>query len=169
MKSKIIFLLITISTILIYTSCNKKNEQVVQDILNGDWSIDSLTYKNWELRACVPLNIIHFYNDSISNLPTTTFCDSIEFKDLNFKAIHRIVLKNKSDISLIFQTKNKFFQDTFQLHFIDDINNKLMKMELKSKETYLVCTKGSLESYSQLKKEIQKVAEIKEISISYNR
>lgn len=168
MKTKSFFQFI-ISTVLIFAGCRNGNEEIVRDVLNGDWSIDSLTYKNWELRACLPLNIIHFYDDSISSLPTTTFCDSTEFKDFNFKSIHRIIYKNKSDISLIFETKNKFFQDTFKVQFIDDINNKLMKMELKSNETYVVCTKGSLEGYSKLKREINKVGDIEEINVHYNR
>ncbi|MES2138816.1 MAG: hypothetical protein V4511_03860 [Bacteroidota bacterium] len=154
--------------VLIITGCDNSDRKKVLTILDGDWSIDSLIYRNHDIRGCLELNLLQFYGDSVSGLPrTTNFCDSV--REWEFKAIHKVYCKDKKDIKLFFKTKSRFFQDTFKVQFLDDINNKLMKMEIQSKETYILCTKGSLESYSKLKNDIKKIAEIKEIHIPYNR
>lgn len=160
-RSKIKCILFTISMMLFFTKCKNEEKQVVE-ILNGEWSIDTMIYKEWDVRPCLPINVIQFYNDSVSVLPTTTFCDSADMRDLNSKGIHRIVYNDKAKILLVYNTQNRIFKDTFDIQFIDDVNNKLMKMELQSANAYIVCTKGSFQTYSQLKKDIGKVANIKE-------
>ena len=138
--------------VLIFCSCKNSTEKM-NSILNGTWSIDSLIYKNFEIRGCLMLNVISFNNDSISSLPTTcNNCDSIE--EWDSKAIYKLIYKNKNEMNLLFKTDNRFFLDTFKLIFFEDDKNKVLKILMKSRNGMILCTKGlyNYENIDALKK-----------------
>jgi hypothetical protein len=145
--------------------CAKSNDKKVLEILEGQWHIDSFTYLNrYDLIGCSPGSSLYFYKDSIL-LPTTQYCDSIFLRDSNRDGIGKILYKNKDDIRLYVNTENKMFNDTLNIKFIDDRNNKLVRLEIFSKDTYVLCTKDGFHSYDDLRKEVIGVATVSEAPV----
>lgn len=161
------FFLLFIVLLFLFNGC-KSDEQKVSSILAGCWYIDSWVYKDIDLRGCMAMNNILFYDDSIVAIPTTILCDSSEYKDINWKGVYKVFYKDKNTISLVVATENKFLKDTIEINFIDDTEDKLMRMKLRSKNTYVLCTKGILIDYLQFKGEINEIANVKHEHLNRN-
>ncbi len=137
---KIYLLRVSTSLLLLasFFSCRSK----VEEALNGQWSIDTIIYRQYEIRNCLSVNIISFNRD-ICDLPITrNRCEGLnEFVrkgmaevDYNGDSTTPLVLKIFSD--------NEMFGGTHRMIFRKDDENRLLKMELISDSLYLVCRKG---------------------------
>ena len=149
-----------ILSILLFDSCTLEPKATINEIVEGDWTIDEMHYKNWEIKGCLETNFLSFYGKSLGGVPRTCDrCDSIE--EWEFKTKYNFIYRNRDDIRVVFETKNKFFSDTFYVSFLDDVTNKSLRMSLESKTTSVLCVKA-LFPYTKLR-ELEKVADIEKV------
>ncbi len=121
-----------------FLSCKNK----VEETLVGLWSIDTIVYKEYEIRNCLSNNIISFNND-LCDLPISrNRCEGLnEFVRKGHVDI--IFSENsKQPLMLKISSSNEIFGGSHRMIFKKDDLNKLLKMELISDSLYLICRKG---------------------------
>jgi hypothetical protein len=119
-----------------FISCKGKVERTIE----GLWSIDTIVYKQYEIRNCILSNVINF-NEDFCELPITeNFCEGLveysEDGEWKFYKTDSIPLR------LRINTDNAIFSGTHRMIFKKDDKNKLLKMVLYSDSLYVVCRKG---------------------------
>ncbi len=145
---------------LFCSSCTKEPNETIDAIVEGTWTIDEMSYKNWEIKGCLETNFLSFYGKTLGGVPRTCDrCDSIV--EWEFKTKYNLIYINRNDIRVVFETKNKFFKDTFNVSFLDDVINKSLRMSLDSKTASVLCVKA-LFPYTKLR-ELEKVADIEKV------
>lgn len=121
-------------------SCTDK-EKIAVKLLNGAWVIDSIKYNDQDIMNCFTVNGIGFNEDGTCMPPGYfDWCfpplDSVEQLSGTWK-ISNVNKKWNLQIS----TKNKIFNQTYNLNFKVDPNSNILKMYLKSPDLYIECSK----------------------------
>lgn len=148
---------------MLITACKESTEKKISIILDGDWSIDSISYEDKNIIGCMLINTMYFYNDSVVKLPTTSLCNDPGLKTIESFGTYKVVYNASEKSYLRVQTKNKLFDDSLEIQFVDDLNNRLIKLELKSEKCYLLITKGGSENYTEFKHKVTSIFKTKEI------
>lgn len=157
---KILSTLFIVCTLLL-SSCGNKIDKTI----NGNWSIDTIYYKNYDVRSCFYSSLIRFEDERIVKLPISeNHCNEVisnsknEFGD--WKIIQSANLKDTLPLQLKIATNNEFFSGIHHIVFYKDELNKLLKMEIWSDSLYIVCRKGlfDFDSNIDLINELEKIS-----------
>ncbi|RYE13303.1 MAG: hypothetical protein EOP34_09085 [Rickettsiales bacterium] len=148
---------------IILPSCSKSRK--VEKAIEGWWSIDTIYYKNRNIRICLGNNVLQFRKGDNSELPAAkNNCGSF-IKDSYSTTAHIEVLESELandtiPLRLKIVTKNEIFAGTHKIVFYKDELNQLLKMEVYSDSLYIVCRKGlfNLSSNLALVNELEKIS-----------
>ena len=134
MKMKLIYLLLSV---IFLSACN---DQKIEDVIIGDWTIDTIYYKNVDIRLCINLNVINFSKEG-GDLPITeNDCGVLPTFDRG--TFWKIIKNKKGEIKINFDTQNEMFNGEHHLTFKKDEVNKLLKMEISSDSLFIICRKA---------------------------
>jgi hypothetical protein len=128
-----------------------------EEALRGPWSIDTLYYRQLDIRNCVLINVINF-NEGDCELPTTeNYCEGlIEYVDNGTWQVYRT---DSIPLVLKFESDNKIFSGMHRIVFKRDSKNRLLKIVVKSDSLYMVCRKG-LFDFDSNRKTIDKLEQM---------
>jgi hypothetical protein len=141
----------SIATLLLFNSCTPLNfgrNYQVTSAIEGWWAIDTIYFKNkYNIRTCLGDNSLFFYFDKKSKFPAAGYnCGDVvtgSFDDSGEITLASSNLKNDTiPFRLIINTKNQLFSGIYKIVFNKDSENHLLKMELKSDNLYIVCSKA---------------------------
>jgi hemin uptake protein HemP len=129
--------------LLLSSSC--RNEVVTT--IEGSWSIDTIYYKNYDVKNCLYVNIIDFKKDGEASFPYSgDRCKEVilisENEFGNWKIINSSNVNDTLPFRIKIVTENQLFTGTHKIVFYKDEPNKLLKMEIWSDSLYIVCRKG---------------------------
>jgi hypothetical protein len=112
----------------------------VDQVLRGTWSIDTIYYKEKDIRNCVLTNVIEF-EETFCELPTTeNYCNGLN--EYVSRGTWGTFQTDSIPLLLTIASDNKVFSGNHRINFKKDEINKLLKMELKSDSLYMICRKG---------------------------
>lgn len=119
----------------------------ISNTLVGSWSIDTLYFRNYDVKDCMYDNIIEFEANSTIDLPFAgNRCPEIlQNTKNNFGEWEVLISKNKVDtfpIRIKIRSNNELFSGVHYLIFHNDPKLKLLKAEIFSENLYLICRKG---------------------------
>ena len=139
---KIIFAIVMM---LMFSACTK--HQKITSAIEGWWTIDTIVYKNYNIRTCLGDNSLFFYFNKKSHFPAAeNKCGSVitsSFDNTGDIALTNSPLENDTiPFRLTINTKNQLFSGVYKISFDKDSENHLLKMELLSDKLYIVCRKG---------------------------
>ncbi len=129
-------------TVIIIICCCTSCKDKARTTIIGLWTIDSIIYKQNEIRTCLSNNLIVFYKNGKVDLPVPEDYCSEMITEYNTNGRWEVKYKQSFPISLNITTKNKIFKGTYHVIFIDDKENNLLKMIIKSDSVYVVCRKA---------------------------
>lgn len=129
--------------LIVFPSCKDK----VEGAISGWWTIDTIYYKEYDIKICLNGNSIKFDFDDQSNFPLSSKYCKIPFlkTDAEWGDIEVINLNNSKDtipLRLKISVNNEIFTGTHKIRFHKDEINKLLKMEIWSDGLYLICRKA---------------------------
>src|ERR1035437_171606 len=135
---KLIYLIFSFITL---SACStQKSEDIIVDTIIGTWSIDTIYYKNVDIRSCINLNVMYFSKEG-GNLPITeNDCGILPTFDRG--TFWQIIKNKKGDMKINFNTQNEMFNGDHHLAFKKDGVNKLLKMEISSDSLLIICRKA---------------------------
>src|SRR5690349_10531453 len=110
---------LSVIVILFFTlsSCQEK----IEEVLEGDWSIDTLYYKGEDITVCMPVNIISFYKERKCDLPSTSNCEGLGWRQ---KSNTWQINNNKGlPIQLLIESGSDVFAGTYRISFKKDEKN----------------------------------------------
>ena len=144
-KAIIVRLCIFCALLCSMNSCNNKVERAIYG-WNGWWTIDTIFYKDYEIRTCLLGNSFFFDKTEVKLPITKDYCSDIvlSYDDRgkwNMLKTDSLVLLMKID------TQNEIFSGTHRVRFRKDEENQLLKMELSSNNLFLICRKGMFDYY----------------------
>ncbi len=147
---KVYFFLLLVCQ-LFFSSCSNEVEKTIQ----GSWSIDTIYYKNYDVRSCMYVNIIDFNKDGGSSLPyTKDRCNEIITKSDDENGYWEIIKsenpKDTIPLRIKITTNNKLFSGIHKIIFHKDQQNELLKMEIWSDSLYIICRKGLYNFHSNI-------------------
>ena len=145
--SKIVLIL---SMFIISFSCSSKANLGVR----GIWSIDTLYYEGHDSRHCLYVNTIYFKKEEVDLPITGNRCDGLSVFEKNGNWL--ITKSDSTEINLKIETQNEIFSGNHKLIFVNDFQNKLLKIEIRSKNLFMVARKG-LFDYDANKSLIEKL------------
>lgn len=151
MKKKLIYLFLSIIAL---SACN---EQKIENVIIGGWTIDTIHYKNIDIRLCLDLNVINFTKDGGALPITENNCAVLPTFDRG--TFWQIIKNKKGGIKINFDTKNEMFNGEHHLVFKKDEVNKLLKMEISSDSLFIICRKA-LFNFDENIKTINNLVEI---------
>lgn len=139
---KKLFLILTVGIFL--TSCR---DTTVKQVVAGVWSIDTIYYKNYNIKHCMLANLIFFKFDKQSSFPyAENYCNPAiknnfdEYGDIEI--LHSENANDTIPFRLKINSKNQIFAGLHKIVFYKDISNKVFKMEIFSDKLYIICRKG---------------------------
>lgn len=130
--------LATITLILFLSfiiSCNSD----VKSGVEGMWSIDTISYKGYDIKLCLTLNVISF--DRRAQLPTTGYRCSELITVFDPFGDWEISNKDNAPLSLRIESKNQLFAGEHQIKFKRNPRNQNLTMEIISPDLYVTCNK----------------------------
>ena len=141
-KNNLSVLLLLLCSIIL--SCS--DERTLEKALKGAWAIDTIYYKNYNVKNCLGINFIDIQSKEDVFLPKgNMFCDSLLASSNSNKAqIYLLKSNNVSDTipyTLKIITENKVFSGSHEMVFYRDKKNYLFKLELYSDSLYVMCHK----------------------------
>lgn len=119
-------------------SCKDK----VKTTVAGWWSIDTLYYRNYEIRTCLLGNWLVFNEDGSMKLPIPESRCSELVTEYNDKGDWEILSQDNQSLFLNIDSKNEMFGGKHQIVFRRDEQNSLLLMEISSDSLYVLCRKG---------------------------
>ena len=138
MKKLVFLILITI----IAVSCNK-GKSSIEKILYGQWSIDTVYYMKANVIYCFNGNIIDFAGKSEEVfIPGVFGCGKYLASKKETASYDISLSKINKNFGINIKSKNIILNGLHKLRFKKDNVNKLLKLELKSDNLFLVCRKG---------------------------
>lgn len=142
-----------LAILFIGLTLNSCKDRKIENAIDGLWSIDTIYFKNYNIRTCLANNVLYFKLGGQSELPIArNYCDSIIKKSFDrFATIELVNSENKSDtipLRLKIISNNEIFAGIQKIIFYKDQPNHLLKMEIFSSKLYIVCRKG-LFNYDQ--------------------
>jgi len=133
---RLIFLII----IFICNSCSKSG--AIKEALVGEYAIEKVYYRNHYLMHNFNLNFIEFYGNGVVKIPSVyKYNDTIE-TDINEAGNWKIEIKKK-DVFLVIDSKNRYFNDTYKIHFEKDETQSIFILYLQSTNIKMKCIKSS--------------------------
>lgn len=136
MTKRIIFIAIIICCVA--ASC----ENSLKSTVVGWWSIDTVYYRNYEIRSCLLVNSVSFNKDGSVSLPIPqNYCSEL-ISEYNDKGNWEILPQDKQSLFLSINSKNVIFRGKHQIVFRRDEENGLLMMEIISDSLYVLCRKG---------------------------
>jgi hypothetical protein len=146
MERKVKFILFSIAGIIaLFSSCSKTRE--IKTTIQGLWTIDTIYYKGVDMQYCLQSDNMFKFDGSGECILPITENNCAGFSTFVKTGNWDIVRTDSIHIILNIQTPNSMFSGKFKIVFKKDDNERLLKMEIKSSNLYLVCRKG-LYSYS---------------------
>lgn len=135
-----------IATLLLFNSCVRKNYRVTSTI-EGWWTMDTIIFKNYNIRNCLGDNSLFFHFDKKSIFPAArNNCGSVitgSYDNTGEITLANSNIKNDTiPFRLIVKTKNQLFSGVYKIAFDKDSKNHLLKMELVSDNLIIICRKG---------------------------
>lgn len=124
-------------------SCSDEN--FLEETLMGAWVIDTIYYKNYNVKNCLDAEFINIESKENVFLPNGNFCDNLTETSTQSKAKFQL-LKSKDHLDTIpysikILTDNKLFSANHEIVFYKDKRNYLFKLELYSDSVYIMCHK----------------------------
>ncbi len=140
---KTLFKLIVILGFITLTSCENKLESVMK----GMWSIDTLYFKNNDVKSCFYSNVINIKDDGEIVLPELgNGCEDVikktNTKFGNWQIIESTVPNDTMPYKIKITSVNEVFNGNHRMIFHRDEVNKLLKLEIWSDSLYIICRKG---------------------------
>lgn len=131
--------------LLMFSSCTK--HQKVASAIEGWWTMDTIIYKNYNIRNCLGDNSLFFHFDKKSQFPVAeNKCGNIITGSFDSSGDIKLTNSNLENDTIPFRltinTKNQLFSGVYKISFDKDSENHLLKMELLSDKLYIVCRKG---------------------------
>lgn len=123
-------------SLCIFQSCT----DIVVNTMEGWWSIDTLYYKEYDSKMCLYSNAITFEKQRIDLPITEDRCEGLSIYDKN--GTWTIQRSDSIPLLLRIETSNDIFAGTHKIVFRKDEQDKLLKVEISSKDLYLVARKG---------------------------
>jgi len=153
--------------IFLLSSCTK---QKVENVVEGWWSIDTIYYKNQNIKTCLGNNALLFKFNDKSELPyAKNNCEPVlignYYPSAEVKIFFSEIKNDTIPLRMNIKTKNKLFSGTHKIVFYKDNSNSLLKMEIFSDSLYIICRKG-LFNYD---KNIKLVDDLEELSWTTRR
>lgn len=141
---KKLFLLFLASGMFI---CSCSNKGKVENVLEGWWTMDTIYYKNYNIRTCLRSNSLEFKFGDNSEFPTAEdrcvpVIKNSYNQDADIEVVYSEVHNDTIPMRLKITTKNEVFAGTYKMVFYKDERNQLLKMEIYSDSLYIVCRKG---------------------------
>jgi hypothetical protein len=127
--------------LLFFQSCQDRVEKVI----TGWWTIDTIYYRNFDIKPCLSLNVITF-GETESVFPySQNSCAEVICNSNIDQGTWNVSKTSQNDtipLRLKIDTKNQIFAGTHKVVFYKDDVNKLLKMEIYSDSLYVICRKG---------------------------
>jgi hypothetical protein len=153
------YLFLPIFFTTMFFSC--QDEKTFNSAINGQWSIDTVYYKDKDIRFCLDLNAINFSGHECAlPIPLRSRCINID-TTTEKRGFWKIEQTDSVPITISFDTENTIFGGSHRLIFKKDSVNKLLKMEIKSKNLTVICRKF-LFSYDENTDLIDKLTRLSE-------
>lgn len=132
--------------LVLVNSCLRKKSDIVRIGLEGMWIVDTIYYKNYNIKACILINSIYLKFDEKSSFPTSENRCSPIIRD-NFNDSADIVLSSSKQSNdnvpyRLLITKNNFFAGSYKIVFYKDPPTRTLVLEIWSKDFYIVCRKS---------------------------
>lgn len=124
------------------SSCGNND---VEKGVEGSWAIDTLIYKNENYNFCMLQNIIAFDKQGLSIPRLMEDCET-GLKIIANARNSFVIMKNRDKLSefpylIEMKTKNLMFNGGHSIVFHNNEVDKLLEMEIFSKDFYLLCKK----------------------------
>ena len=108
--------------------------------MEGPWTVDEFQHEHYNIRDCFYNSHITFEDNSYCNFPKMLRCgDLVEYVKMGTWSI---VKTDSIPVVLSFSTRNRLFNGNHQVIFYGDETNKVLRMELISGHSYILCHKG---------------------------
>jgi hypothetical protein len=121
---------ISLMIFILLISCNPYSK-TIDEKLNGSWAIEEIKYQNINYKDSLIMNTLFFEENNVIKLPETfNFENELTFYELDEK-----------NLMINVSSKNQIFRGKYNLRFIKDSQKKILGIELKSKNTYLIAYK----------------------------
>jgi|SRR6185437_2811627 len=155
-------IILSIVTLALFNSCTKSYK--VSSAIEGWWTIDTIYFKNYNIRTCLGDNSLFFHFNKTSHFPAArNNCGTIitgSFDNTGEITLARSNFKNDTiPFRLTINTKNQLFSGVYKIAFDKDSENHLLKMELMSDKLYIICRKGlfNFDDNMDLVNELEKI------------
>jgi hypothetical protein len=130
----------------IFCSCQNKNNKV-EHAINGWWTMDTIYYKNYNIRNCLGNTSLFFKFRDKSIFPVAeNGCGQVITHSFDPSGDVRVLdSDNKNDtipFRLKITTENKIFAGEHKIVFYKDMQRHVLKMEIFSDDLYIICHKG---------------------------
>lgn len=151
--------------VIILIICSCSTTEKVGNVLKGGWSMDTIYYKNYDIRICLGSNWLEFKDDSKLEVPAAQdncgpIIKSSYTSNTEIEVLESDIPNDTIPLRLKIITKNEVFAGVHKLVFYKDEPNQLLKMEIFSDSLYIVCRKGLF----NFNKNIALINELEEIS-----
>lgn len=124
----------------ICTSC----QTTVESTIEGLWTIDTIEFRGYDIKPCLIGNVVSFKTDKLVNFPTAE-CNELQFNGKDELGTWEVIKSTHEGDTIPFSLKftcgNEVFHGFHKIVFHKDEKNKLLKMEIFSKELYIICKK----------------------------
>jgi hypothetical protein len=117
----------------------------VDKTIEGWWTMDTIYYKNQDIKHCLIGNSLQFEANKQIIIPNAD-CAPIVIQGSDKFGNWEIIKSENSRDTIPYRMKiltmNEVFSGTHKIVFYKDNVNKLLKMEIFSDNLYIVCRKG---------------------------
>jgi hypothetical protein len=124
-------------------SCSKAK---INNAIDGIWSMDTIYYRNHDVKLCLSSNIIEFDSRNSQFPVTMNNCGSIMKNSYSRSGEIEIINSEFKNDTIPFRirikTDNEIFSGVHKIVFYKDEYHQLLKMEIFSDDLYVVCRKG---------------------------
>jgi len=111
---------------------------IVDKTMEGMWTIDEIYYKGLDAQYCFYSNYIQFDKENV-RLPFGDLCFGVFSK--NERGTWGIYKTDSIPLVLNIETTNSIFSGTHQIIFFKDEKDKWLKVEISSKDIYIIARK----------------------------
>jgi len=136
-------------------SCDKN---FLNECVEGEFIIEKVKYKNYNLKLLLDLNIMTFYSNGNVKLPSVFNYDENITGDTNVDGKWSISTEEKK-IYLVIKSNNKYFNGRYSVKFEKDDTRKAFIMLLSNDSTTLNIVKNDL-NYTANESKINKAIRI---------
>jgi hypothetical protein len=140
--------IILIGILFINNSCSNSND--IKGALTGEFVIEGIHYKDYNLKSQLDLNIIQFYSNGVVEMPSV-FKYKDELKgDINVTGKWNVEIEKKK-VFVNITTNNIYFNGKYLLNFSKDEERKCFLVYLNSPNVSMKCAKNRFNYFGNRK------------------